>query len=155
MSAAADQFATRLLLQLARNRNAEFKGIGLVFYRNLFSLPHLPLGGPDSLRTQLPVIREAQIVATLLAAADEASVWHDGFHFVDIESRALTHLAQFLAPPLSNFRGFSERYWPSGARQAAAILTSMLDGIDCVGLVDQSGHIRVFGKGSLNEYRTE
>ena len=73
------------------------------------------------------------------------SPWQDGFHFVLVRDMRLTHVAQFVSPPLDPVGSFvtSER----GARHIAAALASMVEGIVCVGVVPAHGEVAVYRSG--------
>jgi hypothetical protein len=88
-----------------------------------------------------------QVVFALLSAADTSSKWHDGFHFVCSATGALTHMSQFIAPPVSVSSSFAAAEWPTGARQAAAVMASQVPGVDCVGLVGLMGAVSIYVKG--------
>jgi hypothetical protein len=93
------------------------------------------------------VADRAELVFALLSAGDISSKWHDGFHFVHSESGALTHMSQFIAPPVSVVSTLSAAEWPTGARQAAAVMASKVAGVDCVGLVGLTGAISIYVRG--------
>ena len=41
---------------------------------------------------------------------------------VDVQSLALTHISQFIAPPLDRLADIASDVWPTGARQMTALL---------------------------------
>jgi len=141
-----NHFPTDLLNQLKAWRSDSFTGAGIVFYSALKALPNAALGNPLTPKPQLPITGIDAIASTLSDISDSASPWHDGFHMVDIRSHTLTHLSQFLAPPLENLPYLPESR-PSGARLMTAMITSMVDGIDCVGVLSTSGDVIIYKRG--------
>lgn len=139
--------ANQLLKSLSLNRTAGFTGVGIVFYQNLAGIPHIDLGHPTLNRPNLPVEGLEAIIATLVAAADISSPWHDGFHFISLTNISLTHLSQFIAPSLDMYDSVPLCKRPSGARHMTASLVSNSEGIECVGLLTSSGELCVFKNG--------
>jgi hypothetical protein len=142
----ADEFDTRLasLLRAARvGAGAHFSGLGVVFYEDLIRLPHLSLEAP-AWSAVVPV-GDAAVTTELSRISTVHSPWHDGFHFVRVSDMRLTHVAQFVSPPLDLVGSFvpSER----GARHMAAALVSMVEGIVCVGVVPAHGEVAVYRSG--------
>lgn len=142
----ADQFDTRLasLLRAARvGAGAHFTGLGVVFYEDLVRLPHMSLDAPAWIAV-VPV-GDAAVTTELSRISTVHSPWHDGFHFVRVSDMRLTHVAQFVSPPLDLVGSFvpSER----GARHMAAALVSMVEGIVCVGVVPAHGEVSVYRSG--------
>ena len=137
--------ATLLLSHVAANRPVDFAGTGVVFYENLTSLPFLQLGGAG---TGGPPVNpaEADLETTLRELARLSSPWHDGFHFVEASSFALTHVAQFVSPPIpANL----VKVQGTGARFMTAQLSSLVPGIICVGLISHEGQASIFVNGGL------
>ncbi|MDT4869313.1 hypothetical protein FQZ97_1043370 [compost metagenome] len=97
-----NHFPIYLLGQVKIWRPSSFTGVGIVFYSALNALPSAALGNPITPKPQLPVSGIDAVSRTLAYVSDSASPWHDGFHMVDIRSQTLTHISQFLAPPLNN-----------------------------------------------------
>lgn len=143
---AADKFGFRLasLLRAARvGAGSHFTGLGVVFYEDLIRLPHLSLDAPEWLA--VGAVGDAAVTTELSRISTLHSPWHDGFHFVRVSDMRLTHVAQFVSPPLDLVGSFV----PSepGARHMAAALVSMLDGIVCVGVVPAHGEVVVYRGG--------
>ena len=65
-----------------------------------------------------------------------------------MRSKSLTHLSQYLAPPL---RGLSKLPGdrPHGARQMTALLSSTVRGIAYVGVLSTSEEIVVYENGNI------
>ena len=98
----------------------------------------------------LPVQGTDAIASTLANISSASSPWHDGFHLVDFTGPALTHISQYLAPPVGT-RGTEvlgiQR--PTGARHMTALLVSQLEGVACVGLLPRHAEPTVFERGVL------
>lgn len=143
--------AFALLEQIAKRRPADFCGLGVVFYRQLDALPMLPLGDQDHFDLALPISGADAIASALAYISGASSPWHDGFHLVGLNGPTLTHVSQYLAPPIGT-RGAaglgSQR--PTGARHMTALLVSQLQGIACVGLLTNHAEATVFERGLLN-----
>ena len=87
---------------------------------------------------------------TLLRISTYSSAYHDGFHFYDINSKKLTHISQFISPPLESVAYMNiENIIPCGAREMTAYLTSSIQGIFCVGLISANKTIKVFKNNSI------
>jgi hypothetical protein len=83
----------------------------------------------------------------LARTARLSSPWHDGFHFVHTGSPSLTHLCQFIAPPLPNPAAPPPR--ASGARHMTALLASKVVGIAAIGLLTHERAASIYEAGRL------
>lgn len=141
-------FSAQLLLQHAAPRLAsDFAGLGVVFYETLAALPHLQLEVRGDQRFDLPVAGLEPISGLLARAARRSSPWHDGFHFVHVGSGALTHLSQFIAPPIPDPSEVRPR--AGGARHMTALLASSVPGIVAIGLLTHDREASIYEAGSL------
>lgn len=132
-----------LLMQIARDRRHDFSGTGLVFYSNLHGLPHLQLTNGDSQENiNLPSYEVVTIISKISTIHNP---FHDGFHFINIHSWNVTHLSQFISPPIP--QDAAQRFHGTGSRLMAAVLASILPGIMCTGIVSQEGHVRLYHEG--------
>lgn len=147
-------FPVILLQQIKRLRSESFSGIGLVFYYHLEELPTVPLGRWNAMKPDLPIFGVESISRILAKVSDRASPWHDGFHMIDMQSQSLTHLSQFVAPPLNWLAQLPEDR-PSGARQMTALLTSVIPGITYVGVLSMGGEVIVYENGQALVRATE
>lgn len=120
----AIQMATDLLKDTHARRSNDFVGVGVVLYVPPVDFPAVPLGGWSSARPELPVTGAMEISQALVALSEHGCAWHDGFHFVDAQACALTHVSQFLAPSLSLAQAERPDELPTGARQLTALLVS-------------------------------
>ena len=73
---------------------------------------------------------------------------------IDVKSQSLTHLSQFLAPPLTGLAQLPEDL-PGGARQMTALLTSLIPGIAYVGVLSMSNEVVVYKNGRTLKGATE
>ncbi len=136
------------LTKIANTPPSDFVGLGLIFYSSLEGLPVFPLGDQAAI-SGLPIQEEEKIKNYLLAISCRSSHWHDGFHLLDVRSGELTHVAQFVSPPLDFVRANPDCRWPSGARQMAALLASTLPQVVSSVVVPTTGHIQVYKAGKL------
>ena len=136
--------AARLLKAIARLRPVNFSGIGVVFYEDLAQLPHLQLTN-DEQQPNVADLTGGDLASRLAGISVMSSPLHDGFHFVDARCWQLTHVAQFISPPIPCDAG--QRFHGTGARLMASVLTSLLPGISCVGLVAHDGEVHLFRNG--------
>jgi hypothetical protein len=139
--------ALQLLRQAAPRLAGDFAGLGIVFYDSLAALPHLQLEVSGDERFDLPVYGLDPICDVLARTARRSSRWHDGFHFVHAGSASLTHLCQFIAPPLPNASDAAPR--ASGARHMTALLASKVAGIAAIGLLTHEGAASIYEAGRL------
>lgn len=137
--------AEQVLRAIANLRGHDFSGVGLVFYEHLAHLPHLQLTD-NSVKADPGRFAGVELAAALSSISVMSSPLHDGFHFVDAGSWQLTHLSQFLSPPIPS--DAAKRFHGTGARLMAALLTSLLPGIVCVGLVSHGSEIHLFSHGN-------
>jgi hypothetical protein len=141
----AQRFAFAVLRAAGIQLPPDFAGIGVIFYRQLGSLPFIGLAVHPDNGIDLPVTGRAAIATTLAKISSLGSGWHDGFHFVDVEREALTHLSQFVSPPLPRSPALSPRV--SGARHMTAALASRVQGVLGVGILTNGREISYFSSG--------
>lgn len=139
--------ALHLLRHAAPKLPSDFAGLGIVFYDSLMALPHLQLEVVSDERFDLPVKGLELICDVLAQTARLPSPWHDGFHFVLAGSGALTHLCQFIAPPLPNVSDTAPR--AKGARHMTALLASQVAGIASIGLLTHEREASIYEAGRL------
>jgi hypothetical protein len=149
MTCKISDFALTLLKLIKSLRKEQFTGLGIVFYNELKFLPIAALGSTATPRPHLPVSQIDTIARTLIDLSDLQSPWHDGFHLINGNSQALTHISQFLAPPL-DYLLYDNSPRPSGARLMSAMLSSMVIGIDCVGVLNTPGEIIIYKNGKVS-----
>lgn len=139
--------ALQLLRRAAPRLANDFVGLGIVFYDSLAALPHLQLEVCGNERFELPIEGLEPICDVLARTARRSSLWHDGFHFVHAGSASLTHLCQFIAPPLPDPSAGPPR--ASGARHMTALLASNVVGIAAIGLLTHERAASIYEAGRL------
>lgn len=139
-----DPFPIEVLRLVASDLRPDFVGLGVVFYTDLNRLPFLQLAADLPLPT-LPVVGGRDIARHLVEVSRLRSRWHDGFHFVDREKECLTHLAQFVSPPLPKAGGFVPPL--TGARLMSAALATLVEGISHVGIISSRRELLLFSGG--------
>lgn len=149
MTDSTRHLAFQLLDLMQPHTTADFSGLGLIFYMPPLSLPVAPLGDQSTFQPTLPVQGIEPIALVLASISNLDSAWHDGFHLIDAESVALTHLSQFFCPPLSLLDKPLPRSTPQGARYMAAIAGSRIPGVLCTALLSRSRGAQVFNNGLL------
>lgn len=137
--------ALQLLRQVAPRLANDFAGLGIVFYDSLTALPYLPLEVGGDERFELPVTGLEAICEVIVCTARLSSQWHDGFHFIHADSASLTHLCQFIAPPLPDLPATPAR--ASGARHMTALLASRVAGVTAIGLLTHEREVSVYEGG--------
>ncbi len=94
-----------------------------------------------------------QIATVLSRLASVRSRWHDGFHFIDASAVRLTHVAQYISPPIPPRLGPCS--FMGGARHMSAILASRIDGIAMVGVLTSKGEISMYVDGERTWHQEE
>ena len=136
-----------LLGQVQANATHAFSGLGLIFYSSLADLPIVALGDQSLFPRTLPVA-DRQTLASLLAEISTfSSPWHDGFHLIDANSFALTHISQFLSPPVEFLCQSNSQGLPIGARHMAAMAGSRIASVSYTALLSNKGVPAVFQRG--------
>ena len=132
------------LTEIYCKSSKEFTGLGIVFYKSLNNLPYLTLH-EKKLSSDLCF---SDPIETLLKISERSSPYHDGFHFINIQTMEITHISQYISPPVGLIDNLNlENIIPCGAREMTAFLTSKIDGILCVGLISSDKIIKIFKNG--------
>lgn len=126
-----------------------FSGLGVIFYQPPLSLPVVSLGGAHEFSHKLPVSGDKHMSQLLAEIASLKSPWHDGFHLVNSDLFAITHVSHFFSPPVDLVDPKFTAIAPIGARQMAAVLGSMLASVDYVALLNARAQLSVFQDGKL------
>jgi len=147
-------FAFELLDAVRSFTSDDFIGLGILFYLGPPRLPVVPLGDQTLFKPALPVIGLQRIAKVLASISTVASVWHDGFHLVDVSAGQLTHISHFFAPPIEFLQASVPQGTPIGARQLAAVAGSRMDTVACTGLLSKNADPIVFS-GGLRVVRRE
>lgn len=132
------------LIEICHNSSKEFTGLGIIFYKSLNNLPYLTLH-----EKKLPSdLCFGDLIKTLLTISEYSSPYHDGFHFIDIKTMEITHISQYISPPVELINDPNlEVIIPCGAREMTAFLTSKIKGIIYVGLISSDKIIKIFKNG--------
>jgi hypothetical protein len=138
--------ATSLFQSVSLMLPSDFSGAGVVFYYDLCDLPFVSLGAGLPARPQLPVSGIGRIAPILAQVSSLSSSFHDGFHFIELKHKKLTHLAQFVSPPIPNPSEVPELK-ASGARHMTALLSSRVRGIVGVGILASAGKVYYYESG--------
>jgi hypothetical protein len=134
-----------LLRTISFNRRNDFSGTGIIFYEDLVNLPHLQLSVVED-DSKITPIDSSDIATKLGSISTIHGPYHDGFHFIDIDDWQISHLSQYISPPIP--QNAEKQFHGTGARLMSAMLASILPGIICVGLVSQEGSIHLFCSGN-------
>jgi hypothetical protein len=139
-----------LMSEIASLRDRKnFSGLGVIFYQPPLSLPVIPLGGVQQFSYKLPVSGGKHMSQLLAEISSLTSPWHDGFHLVNSDLFAITHVSHFFSPPVDLVGPKFTSLAPMGARQMAAVLGSMLASVDYVALLNGRVQLSVFQRGRL------
>lgn len=138
----------KLLMKLAADRPADFVGIGIIAYSAIEGLPVVSLGSVSNAQLDLPVSGEDNVSIALSSLATRRSARHDGFHLIEANSGNLTHIAQFVSPPLGAALANPQAAWPHGARQMTALLISTLPQVEIAGVVSADGDVQLYENGT-------
>lgn len=146
MTHSVDRLIHNSLKEICKKCKEDFSGLAIVCYEDLSHLPYISLH-KEQFFTDFDL---KNINETLLRISTYSSTYHDGFHFYDINSKKLTHISQFISPPLESVAYMNiENIIPCGAREMTAYLTSSIQGIFCVGLISANKTIKVFKNNSI------
>ena len=136
-----------LLGQVQSHATHAFSGLGLIFYSSLADLPIVALGDQALFPQTLPVADRRTLASLLAEISTFTSPWHDGFHLIDASSFALTHISQFLSPPVEFLRQSNSQGLPLGARHMAAMAGSRIASVSYTALLSNKGAPAVFQQG--------
>jgi hypothetical protein len=152
MEAELKRHVANLLREIQKIALPDFIGVGLIFYIGPMRLPVVPLGDEKLFHPSLPILG-ANSIARILAEISQAShVWHDGFHLIErnlleFDQCKLTHVCQFVSPPL-HFLDFPRAgELPIGARRKSAMAISKLENVCCAALLTKGFDAIIFYNG--------
>ncbi|MEQ5127753.1 hypothetical protein ABN225_13235 [Providencia alcalifaciens] len=134
-------------MQLTTQRPDNFMGLGIILYTTTEGLPVVPLGSRLDSERNLPISNTSNVVNALASLATRESTMHDGFHLIEAKSGDLTHIAQFVSPPLSVALANPSANWPQGARQMTALLISTLPQVEVAAVISAEGSVQLFEDG--------
>lgn len=121
--------------------------MGLIAYNSLDRLPVVPLGTLIDSGINLPVRGMQHVIETLSILSSRGCTMHDGFHLLSARSGDLTHIAQFVSPPLRIALENPAQNWPLGARQMTALLISTLPQVDFSVVISAEGSLHLYENG--------
>jgi hypothetical protein len=122
-----DSWTQGVVRSLRQRQIVDFAGLGIIFYRDRANLPVHPLVSTAVL-PNLPATGIEACADLLADISRRSSPCHDGFVLVRTNTKSITEVSQFLAPPIPATPLPLER--TGGARRMAARLASLLDGVD-------------------------
>lgn len=141
--------AARLLRIISDSGSIDFAGAGLIIYRDIRALAHIALRD-NSLDAEFKNSVGEQAVANAIKnIANINSPWHDGFLFIRSDDFELTHIAQYVSPPIP--RGIKFTASGFGARRMTAVLSSLVTGIELTVVLSRHGEVMVFERGEKLE----
>jgi len=135
-----------LLINLSKFKHDNFTGTGLLLYENLRVVTKYHSNLVDNTLIA-PALRlgSKKLFHYLSEISNYNHPCHDGFHFINQEGQ-LTHVAQFLSPPISNNISNVQGH---GARTLCSIHASNIPGVVTVGTVSSSGHVYLYKNGGI------
>lgn len=146
------QFQHTLKL-LARNKQVNFSGLGLVLYEKNSELEKFHC---DLIQGIAPLPQDKLGSSNLLNYLLEISCYnhpyHDGFHFIN-RNGILTHVAQFFSPPIDK-----NTFKPGncGARTFCSQCGSNIKGVIMIGTISSTKEIYLYENGHLvNEEKSK
>lgn len=141
-----------VLRGIAKNADScpNFSGVGLLLYD--------PETFEDSwyadLRPSVSCLEDVSLgsgkaLPKLLEMASGENILHDGFHFFECKTGCMTHVAQYLSPPIAPEIEVNEKY---GTRYRSAQYSSLVKGVILSGVVNSDNSYHVFRRGvPINE----
>lgn len=146
MLTSSEQFIQNSLVEICQNADNDFSGLGIIYYNDLSHLPYISLHDDNYPVDLIP----ENLSETLLKVSKNSSIYHDGFHFININTLQITHISQFISPPLKSVENLNiNEITPCGAREMTAFLTSNIAGIFSVGLISANKTIKIFKDSSI------
>ena len=133
-----------LISDLSNLQLDNFSGIGLLLYSNLDLLNFLPMKNNEVL-TLNKIAGKEKIFNFIKNNCVSNSYFHDGFHFIN-EHFELTHLSCYLSPRIDNKIVIEDKY---GSRFRTAIYSSVIEGVESVGIVGKSYGKVILEKGKI------
>lgn len=120
-----EEWVTRLFRLLSGDVPSSFEGVGLVVYHPPMVLPVTPLVPIARMPANkaIDVEGSAGFLRSLAASPENL---HDGFHLIDAQRLVITHICQYVAPPIPPMMPSQALPYPVGARYMTALLASLL-----------------------------
>lgn len=123
-----EEWIERLFYLLSDDVPSRFDGVGLVVYHPPMTLPVTPLVPV----ARMPANEAVDVMGSaefLRKIANSSENLHDGFHLVDAERLVITHVCQYVAPPIPSIMPNHALPYPVGARYMTALLASLLPSV--------------------------
>lgn len=135
----------KLLKEIANYKVNNFSGLGLILYnsKSFLDIPCISLRPSFESPTNISLDHQKNAVNFLLKISQNSHPFHDGFHFFD-EKGKLTHISQYLAPPIIPDVIPNEL---CGSRYLTALCASILKGVIATGIITHDYNIFYFEKG--------
>jgi hypothetical protein len=135
-----------LLKEINSLKTTQFSGLGLILYKgDVNLLPISPLKKTNH-SVHLPIESYNLIIEFLLSISEINNKYHDGFHLLN-ENFKLTHISQYVAPPIIKNIVFESG--SGGSRFRTAIYSSFLDNVIGSGVLSKNYGPKVFVKGHI------
>lgn len=131
-----------LLLRIKDSKPENFSGLGIVFYKNLQSLPISPLRERRYL-DKMPITDVNLVYRYLVEVSTYSSIWHDGFHLISSDFH-LTHFCQYFSTPIIGSAPIEYNY---GSRHRTALYGSYIDGVIACGVINSDFNSTIFQRG--------
>jgi hypothetical protein len=149
-----EMWVTRLFGLLSQNLSSQFTGLGVILYRPPMVLPVTSLlpPGQEPMSKVLDVADNAKFLRTL---SDSSGDLHDGFHLIDVEQLAITHVCQYVAPPIPAAMPNGALPYPVGARYMTALLASLLPSVVLSAMLNKREGAVAFVDGRLRRLDVE
>jgi len=134
----------QFLKKIAQRINTNFSGLGLILYKRQFitNIPRLGLKSNIKCNREL-YINKPESIKFILDISKTSHPLHDGFHFFN-EKGMLTHIAQYLSPPID--RDITPHPL-HGSRYVSALCASNIKGVIAAGIINRDKTIFYFENG--------
>lgn len=144
----AREWIIQVLLGVVRGAPLRFAGLGLLLYRSPVELALAPLA-PSSHSSALPTRSMDEAIDLLRRLADLNNPLHDGFHLVDAGRLVITHVCQFVSPPIPSKLPIALPDFPIGARHMTAILASYVPSVVLTAVLTDRNQATLIERGSI------
>ncbi|GAA2988473.1 hypothetical protein [Actinokineospora diospyrosa] len=142
-----DDWALELAQAIVKQKTDQFSGIGLILYSPPLRLPTVRM--VENELVSISVRDSTESAELLTPLADKSSPFHDGFHLIRADCLELTHICQFVSPPIPEGVTSIITGTAVGARNMSALLTSLAPSIELAVAISQSGRIVVYKEGRI------
>ena len=133
-----------LMFDLSNLQLDNFSGIGILLYSNLDFIDFIPMKNNEILNIKKIEGRE-NIFNFIKNNCVTSNYYHDGFHFIN-EHFELTHISCYLSPKIDSQIIIENKY---GSRFRTGIYSSIISGVELVGIVGKSYGMVILKKGKV------